>query len=183
MHFKGGELKTTGSNSEREEALRTTLKKRLDEIEKLLDGDEDAALKEEQLPKTLQALRVMNVPEHGIFPIGSPSTLNRKQSPHLRDLIDRTKDILIRCKSHRRRPRVRRLSVTERNRHLKRELRKQKLVNAGLARALHESESERDLLKNNHDSVRRMLDIEKRKVAELLRASGRFPFKVVRPEE
>lgn len=176
-------MKAIGSNVERENALRATLTKRLDEIEKILDGDKDAVLNETQIPKNLEGLRFMSAPEHGIFPIGSPSTLNRKQSPHLRDLIDRAQDILIRCKSFRRRPVVKRLSVTGRNRNLARKVRRQKLVIARLAKALHEVENKCDLMETNQNALKRQLDIEKRRVAELQLASGRFPFKVVRPED
>lgn len=179
----GPKLKATGSNSDREAALRATLKKRLDEIERVLDGDKNAALNEAQIPKTLEELRFLSVPELGIFSIGSPSTLNRKQSPHLRDLIDWAQDTVTRCKLYRRRPVVKRLSVTARNKLLARRLRRQKLINASLARALHEVENARDLIETDRNALRAQLNIEQRRVAELQRAAGRIPFTVVSPEK
>jgi hypothetical protein len=175
-------MKSSGSNRDRQAETRATLENRLREIEACLRG-EACQISDDDLPKTWAELRRMNIPSAGIFPIGSPSTLNKRQTPHLRDVIDRAEALLKAVKSCKRRPKRQDLSVSAQCRLLRRQLRERQLTISGLAKGLHEAEMRIDLLERRNEVITKQLSAANKKIAELKGSAGSGHLRVVTGDE
>ncbi|WP_146144192.1 hypothetical protein [Paraburkholderia sp. BL25I1N1] len=172
-------MKTRGSNEECKVAMKKTIKARLTLIDRFLTGEDcDGFIP----PRSVSEFRRMNIPQLNIFPIGSPSTLNVKQTPHLRDEILDVFDRLAKLNDIRHKKRItpKRPTLSEENRRLRRAVRSGKLTIAGLAKSYAEFGSQIDILKKQLKAASAERDKLRLENSELRVRIDKSPLHIVR---
>lgn len=96
------------------------------------------------IPKTIRQFREWEDANNNLKKIGSPGTLNLKQSPHNRDLIEEVQDLLRKIKCSAANPRRKQATLSKQLEVMKRDLDIQTALTASLASQLHQT---RDALK------------------------------------
>lgn len=171
---------TRGSNEECKVAMIKTIQARLALIDRFLDGQDCDGFTP---PRSVAEFRRMNIPHLNIFPIGSPSTLNLKQTPHLRDEILKVFDRLDRLKDIRRKKSTtpKKPTLSEENRRLRRAVRSGKVTIAGLTKSYSEFGSQNDILKKQLKATSVERDKLRLENSELRARLNKSPLHIVRP--
>jgi|GEM_PF-5968365 len=173
-------MKSIGSNEERRKALVDTIDARLREMKSFMAMGKPVGF---LLPNTMLQFRQMNIPELGIFPISSPSTLNAKQNPRLGKKIEEIFRQLEEARSYvpGRIPKA--PSLSEINRQQRRQLREQKLTIAGLSRSYHEREHELEKLVRELATANRKFAKITEELNDLRRVKGGGALRIVSRED
>lgn len=124
------------SNAQRNQDIRHTIQRKIDVLRSYL---EDPPVTGTFVPKSVRQFRSWSDPRLDLKPIGSPGTLNRKQSPHNADLIDQLHRVLEELARQKKRPRKKPLPLGDKIKAVSHDLETQKKLVSRLTSQLQET--------------------------------------------
>lgn len=122
-------------NDERNRITRNAIKRKLELLRGYIDNPPSSST---YVPRSVRQFRDWTDISLGVVKIGSPGTLNRKQSPHNRDLIDELDSVLRELALARSRPRQRLPPLEMQLKVVQESLRLQRTLNERLVSQVHE---------------------------------------------
>lgn len=124
------------SNNERRLVTRQAIQAKINTLRSFLASDPPAGV---FVPKSIRQFRDWSDPVIGLQKIGSPGTLNLRQSPHNCDLIEEINLLIAELARTRLKPRKKASPLQDQLEKVRTELEQQRALTAGLVSQLHET--------------------------------------------